>query len=103
MDHPAALPGVHPAPRLPERLPELGEHHSLVSGSRAGRGRTGVVLHQNAEEALQRAQQRAVDHDGLLPLIVGVHIHLRPTRTSCQDYHGYVVPVRGEAKITSGL
>ncbi len=41
------------------------------------RAPTCVVLDQDAEEALQRAQQGAVDHDRLLALVVRVHVLLR--------------------------
>lgn len=43
--------------------------------------RTCVVLDQDAKEALQGAQQGAVDHDWLLALVVGIHVLLHTATT----------------------
>ena len=49
------------------------EHPDLLRGQ-PGRERAGVVLHEHAEEPLDRAEQRAVDHDRLVALVVGADV-----------------------------
>ncbi len=61
---------------------------TLTDGHNAGLHRrqperegAGIVLHQHAEKALYRAEERAVDHQRLMALAVFPHIlHLKTRR-----------------------
>ena len=51
-------------------MPLADGHQADLHGREPQRKRAGVVLDEHAEEALDRAEQRAVHHDRLMPLAV---------------------------------
>ena len=48
--------------------------HAHLNGSEPEREGAAVVLDQDADEALERAEQRPVDHEDRVLLIVGAHV-----------------------------
>jgi hypothetical protein len=50
-------------------LAEMGTRPTCTGASQSGEG-AGVVLDEHAEEAFDRAEERAVDHDGLMQFAV---------------------------------
>ena len=57
------------------RLVRLGDRqHPCLHRRHPRRERAGVVLEQHTEEALDRAEQRSVQHDRTVPSVVGADV-----------------------------
>ena len=70
----------------------MGTRPTCTGASQSGK-RPGVVLDEHAEEALDRAEERAVDHDGLMALAVFAHVFQLEARGQVEvELHGGELP-----------
>ena len=69
-----------------------------LNGGDPERERAGVVLYQDAEESLQTAQDRAVQHDGPVFLAIGPDVvHIKPLRHLEIQLNGAALPGSADA------
>ena len=68
-----------------------------LHGREPEREGTGIVLDEDAEESLERAEERAVDHDGLMTLAVFADVFELETRGEIEvELHGGELPEAAE-------
>src|ERR671919_993656 len=94
--HPGGSQALVDRPRIAEEL--LGDRqHAGLHGRQPGREGAGVVLGQNADEALERAQNGAMDHHRALGLAVGVDVlELEPLGLLEVDLDRRVLPAASQ-------